>query len=237
MLLHFIRRDFLDHRPHWGLLAAVTALYAVALPFFSGARTFGTQLLGVVYVMFALSGENSVMGTVWRSQYHLSRHYLLALPIAHKKLFVLQHLRIGAFWLPVLIAGTVGPLVWEQLARTLTLRLYVFHVFALLTSVGLLIESTMWMTLEMERLSRYVPSGRRLWTWVRAQVVTCAAMAFLGLGWFGLLAWGLVGAPPLSALTTAALLAAIPPRIIFPVALVWAILWMRRNASRWCVTL
>jgi hypothetical protein len=237
MLLHFVRRDFLDHRPYWGLVAILTVLYAVTLVVFQGAGIFGTQLLGMAYVVFAMSGEAWVMGSVWRSQYHLSRHYLLALPLSHKRLFLIQHLRIGVFWLPVLIAGVLTPLIWEELARKLTAPLYVFHIFALLTSIGLFIESTAWMTLEWERMSRYVPAGRRLWTWVRVLVVTYGAMAILGLGWLNLLSWWVVGAPPLRILTGAASLVTVPAWILFPAAFVLTIVWMRVNARRWCVTL
>ena len=63
----------------------------------------------MAYFIFGMTGESWVMGTAWRSQYHLSRHYLLALPIRHKTLFVIQHTRIAVFWVPVLIAGIVAP--------------------------------------------------------------------------------------------------------------------------------
>jgi hypothetical protein len=236
MLSHFVRRDFLDQRPYWGMVAAVTVLYAVAL-FFQGPEIFRTQLLGMAYFIFGMSGESWVMGTAWRSQYHLSRHYLLALPIRHKTLFVIQHIRIAVFWVPVLIAGIVAPWIWGELAGRLAMPRYLFHLFALLTSIALVIESSMWMTLEMERLSRYVPAGRRLWTWVRAIILQCGALAILGLGWFDLWARPLIGPPRARILPTLVPLAGTLPWIVFPAALLLAIAWFRHNARRWCVTL
>jgi len=237
MIGHFVRRDLRDFLPWWVGLAAVT-LVATALAA-SSLGYLAIPLLWWAYYMFAFVAGPQVLGSVWRTQHQWSRHYLLALPISHRRLFAIQNVRIAMFWLPLVVVSAVAPAVrdlsWGHLGAV-DLALY---YFGLPVSVGLLIEMQIWMTLDMERIAAYLPKNQRVWAWLRSMGLTYAVMVVLSVAWFDLLSpiagarseylgpFGLVRFVSWSGASF----------VIFPVAFVLAVLWARHNARRWCVTL
>jgi len=177
---------------------------------------------------------------VWRSQHQWSRHYLLSLPLSHRRLFAIQHLRMLIFWLPLLLLSGSSP-AWADLGWTrLTMGDRVLYYFGLLTSVGLMLEGQIWMTLDMERVAMYVPKGQRVWAFaIRIGGMYCL-MGLLSLAWADLLSFRAVPRGSLHFLGPLSMLGFVyRPGIayaIFPVGCLLAVFWMRHNRRRWCVT-
>lgn len=241
MIGHFVKRDFLDHRLAWAALAIMTALC------FGGLRLAGTyflvreiarQTLLLTYIMFGVTSSQSVLGSAWRTQYQLSRHYLLALPIPHRRLFIIQQVRVVVFWLPIVIGGGLWPLVG---ALNFTLAEWLLYYLGIVTSVGLLIQGMFWTTLESERIMSYVPKGKRLLVWAKLMAVSFGVVFGLMLAWVDLvfLRWLLRDHPALAPLTREAFAPfhSLPSEVVFPVGFLLLIFSTRHNARRWCVTL
>jgi len=106
---HFVRRDLRDFLFWWIGLAAVTLVVA-ALAGLVGL-VLAIFFLWMAYYMFAFLAGPQLLGSVWRTQHQWSRHYLLALPISHWRLFAIQHVRILVFWLPLGIVSAAAPAV------------------------------------------------------------------------------------------------------------------------------
>src|SRR5882724_8157120 len=182
---HFVRRDLRDFLFWWIAIGAITLLVgacAVGLGWYS-AITF----LWMAYLMFAIIAGPQLLGSVWRTQHQWSRHYLLALPISHWRLFAIQHVRTLMFWLPVVILGAVEPALPGPGWKRFDTIDWVLYYFGLPASIGLLIEMQIWTTLEIERIVTYLPKNKRVWAWVRSMGLTYAVIGGLSVAWFDLL--------------------------------------------------
>ena len=226
MILHFLRRDFKDFLLYWIIVSLVTI---IAL--FAGV--VGLPMLFWVYFMFPSIAEGYILGSQWRTQHQMSRHYLLGLPIPHKRLFVIQQLRMLVFWLPLLILASFMPFTVLH-----PFKVGFFYYFALLVSVALCMHSQMWSGLEMENISTYLPKGYRLWAYSKFFVVLIGTMMVLWLGWANFLSNAhsspLAGLPRQGFLF---LMTWFPAHIVFPIAFIVLVFWIPYNARRWCVTL
>jgi len=238
---HFVRRDLRDFLFWWIVLAVVTLVAALA------AASFGSWAilyLWMAYFLFAFVASPHVLGSLWRTQHQWSRHYLLALPIAHWRLFAIQHVRILMFWLPLVVVGAVWPVMQGAEWRRFGPSDWALYYFGLPVSVGLLIELLIWMTLDMERIATYLPKNQRAWAWIRSMGVTYAIGLLLLAAWFDLLfPFRRLLPPEVRSVYSGpfSLFLSVSGSgisfVIFPVACVLAIFWARHNARRWCVTL
>jgi len=237
MIGHFVKRDLRDFLFWWTALAAVTLLVGASAGWLVGssARVF----LWMAYFVFAFATGPQLLGSTWRTQHQWSRHYLLALPLSHWRLFAIQHIRILIFWLPLVVLAVVeSALPGLEWKRFDTID-WVLYYFGLPASISLLIEMQIWTTLDMERIATYLPKNKRLWAGVRCMGLMYVVMGGLASAWFDLLL-------PVGALRAQhfGLFSVFPPVswpgasfIIFPVAFLAAALWARHNARSWCVTL
>ena len=232
---HFVRRDLRDFLFWWVALAAVTVLVVAGALWLADPSLI--VFVWAAYLMFALIAGPQLLGSWWRTQHQWSRHYLLALPVSHRRLFAIQHVRILMFWLPLVILCAVAAAVpgpwWKRFATLDWVRYY----FGLAASIGLLIEMQIWTTLDMERIATYLPKNKRAWAWIRSMGVMYAVMAALGAAWMdvGLGALrvehpGFFSTAPFFVWPGASI-------VIFPAAFLTAALWARHNARSWCVTL
>lgn len=227
MILHFLRRDFKDCQLYWVTLIFITIGAALI------GGVIGLQLLFWVYFMFPSMAQGYVLGSLWRTQHQMSRHYLLALPISHKKLFKIQQIRMLMFWLPLAILAACLPFTILS-----SLRVGAFYYFALLVSIAVWMHSQIWSALEMESISTYVTKGRRLWAYIKFFVVGAGPMMILGAAWANLLIENVVARGPTAPLLDfLSLMRWIPARAIFFGALILLAFWIPHNARRWCVTL
>jgi hypothetical protein len=226
MIRHFLRRDFRDCRLYWASLLLIT----VASLF---AGVIGLTILFWVYFMFPSMAQGYILGSPWRTQHQMSRHYLLALPISHKKLFVIQQARMLVFWLPFSIFAACLPFTILN-----SLQVYGFYYFALFVSILVFMHSQIWSALEMESISTYVPKGYRLWAYIKIFIVVGGTMMILGQGWTNLLSDNLVARGPKVPFSEfLSLMRLIPAQTIFVGALILLAFWVPHNARRWCVTL
>jgi hypothetical protein len=239
MLGHFVKRDFLDFLVWWVVLGIMTITFALLhlVPLGSLQAALlpsGYGLLILTYFMFANLPMSYVLGSRWRTQHGWSRHYLLALPLSHWKLFGILHARIAVFWLPMIVVVTaVGALSGWMLP--FSARQWILACLGLFTSVVLMMEMSIWSTLQMERLGGYTSSGSRVRAWVSVIVVAYGLIALLVIAWASLLVPDGVaprGRGPLAVADTLGASSA-----LFPISLVLAVLWARWNARRWCITL
>jgi hypothetical protein len=122
MIRHFLRRDFRDCRLYWASLLLIT----VASLF---AGVIGLTILFWVYFMFPSMAQGYILGSPWRTQHQMSRHYLLALPISHKKLFVIQQARMLVFLATVLNFRRLFAVYHTKFATSLRLLLLRFVRF------------------------------------------------------------------------------------------------------------
>ena len=122
MLGHFLKRDFRDFLLWWVVIGIVTITFAL-LHLVSGNSLgpallpSGYFLLFFAYFMFANLPMNYVLGSLWRTQHGWSRHYLLALPLSHWRLFGILHTRIAVFWLPLIVAASAGGVLFGWALR------------------------------------------------------------------------------------------------------------------------
>ncbi len=240
MLGHFLKRDLQDFLLWWIGIGIVTLLAGAGAWVAPGHWGIGWWLW-TAYYFFAFFAGPQVLGSVWRTPHQWSRHYLLALPIPHRRLFAIQHVRMLVFWLPVSLLSAVAPALGDSTGRSFTPVGWGLYYLGLLTSVGLLMEMNVWVTLDQERIATYVPKRQRLGAWARMFGVMYGLMGFLGLAWYDLL----VARPvrgghrdPFDAFALA-VLSYWPgaSAVLFPAGLLLGALWARYNARRWCVTL
>ena len=224
MTLHFLKRDFIDFRLEWVILLIVTTL-AVVVSYTPAARFSWIGLL-YAYGIFAIAPLPEILGSVWRTQHHLSRHYLLSLPVPHKKLFLIQQIRLLTFCLPLMILGCLWPFLTSIGLKSFTLETWILYYFGLFISVSLLIHSMIWQTLEMERISSYLPRGERLWANIKLFVVWMGLWVIPAVAWVDLLK---AGGPIYKSIHLA--------HVVFPAMFIVLIFLIPRNARRWCVTL
>lgn len=226
MIVHFLRRDFRDYLLYWVILVILTV---IALP----AGPTGLAALFWVYFMFPSMAEGYIFGSAWRTQHQLSRHYLLALPISHKRLFMIQQVRILVYWLPLLILASCLPFTLLS-----SLQVGPFYYFALLVSIVFNFHSHLWSALEMESISTYLPKGYRLWAYIKCFGVLFGTMAILATGWLNyFLKIRVSGWAQFPRRGFLSLLPLWPAEIVFTCAFVLLIVWVPYNARRWCVTL
>ena len=226
MILHFLRRDFRDCQLYWAILLFITIAALV-----SGA--IGLPVLFSAYFMFPSMAQNYILGSPWRTQHQMSRHYLLALPISHRRLFVIQQVRMLVFWLPLLVLMSCLSFTMPKSGL-----IGFFYYFGLLVSVALFMHSQIWSALEMERISTYLPKGQRLWAYIKFFIVTAGTMMILGFGWANLLSNDLIARSPRVPLWGfLSLMRWLPTPVIFLAALILLVFWIPHNARRWCVTL
>jgi len=239
MILHFLRRDFRDFLFWWVLLTIFPGVVAILPLAFPVIPPFSWLL--AAYALFAVTPSAQIMGSVWRTQHGWSRQYLLSLPLSHKRLFLIQQLRMLVFFVPLLLLISAAPARAGHRFGDLSAGYWAFYYFAALTSVALILQQTIWMNLEGERISGYVPKGQRLWHWVKMFVVGYGLLAVLGMGWFDLLVFQTVEAKYFSEIGLFRLVRFSHAiglfRLIFPLGFIVGLFWIRRNARRWCVTL
>ena len=242
MLGHFLKRDFRDFLLWWIVIGIVTITFAL-LHLVSGDSLgpalllpSGYFLLFLAYLMFANLPMNYVLGSLWRTQHGWSRHYLLALPLSHWRLFGILHARIAVFWLPLIVAASAGGVLFGWTLR-FSARQWTLSCLGLFTSVVLWMEMNIWCALLMERIRGYISAGSRVRAWVSMIAVTYGVMGLVGAAWFNVLvpdrAASYLDLPrPLAVAYWPGASWA-----LFPVGLLLAALWARWNAWRWCVTL
>jgi hypothetical protein len=228
MIAHFLARDFHDNVVAWVLLSVPTALGALTA--WAGPAGFALPFLAWIYFMFAMFLSGQTVGSVWRTQHQLSRYYLLALPLAHRRLFAIQQVRMLVAWLPLL--GLAGLLPWLGVVPSAGTVLGCLGYYAALgVSAGLLIQVGLWTTLEQERIAAYLPKGARFWAHAKGFVVSALVWAFLWVAWMQLL-------DPSSRLPYSLSRHDLPiAEVVFPAGAIVLAIWLRHNARRWCVTL
>ena len=136
--------------------------------------------------MFGTMLSPFTIGSVWRTQHQLARHYLLALPIRHRRLFAIQQARMLVPWMPLVTLVAMMPLLgvaWPP-ARP---GVWALYYGGLVVSVGLLIQHGLWMALEGERIAAYLPKGARFRAHVKAFVVFGAMWIPLYGAWIKLI--------------------------------------------------
>jgi hypothetical protein len=228
---HFLKRDFLDFRLYWIILGIITAFYIFTYGVVRHSW-LGLEWLFWAYFMFAIIPVNYILGSVWRTQHQLSRHYLLALPINHKRLFALQHLRILIFWFPLLSLGSLYPFL-SGMSSSFAWNAWLLYYMGLLTTAGLYLEYFIWSTVEWEEISRYLPKGARFGAYLKLFVVPWAIFFLLLLP-----AWVSLLLSTIPSLTDSLLGIGSPsPWIVFLIGVIVLIIWIPRNARKWCVSL
>lgn len=230
MIRHFLRRDFLDFRLGWIIVAIITGLglgtFAVS------AHTASLAGLFYAYFIFALLPIGHIQGSLWRTQHQMSRHYLLSLPVSHKRLFVVQQIRLVVFWLPLATLAALAPFLTGVGQRWSGTGIWLLFYFALLTTISFFMHTMTWQGLEMERISSYVPKGRRVWITIRHIGVFVTGYAVLGFAWQDLLDTGTFFPFMRTVYRTNHLLAS----LVFPAVFIVLTLWIPRTARRWYVT-
>jgi hypothetical protein len=228
MLLHFLERDVRDNAVAWSVLLGITG--AAGLVSWTSAGDKVWLPLFYAYLLFGIGLSTAVVGSVWRTQYGLSRYYLLALPIAHRRLFPIQQARMLAPWVPLTGLASLAP--FTGIAPGVSaLPGRVLYFTGVVVSVGLMVQWSMWTTLEQERIAAYLPKGARFRAYARLLLVFLAAWLPLMEAWMELIAHryslGLhVSGPRFPAAYA-----------VFPAGLIALAFWLRHNARRWCVTL
>jgi hypothetical protein len=241
MIFHFVKRDFLDFLHWWVLLLAVTVLLT-GLPYVLGKQAFlpATMVaLFWLYFMFAALPEAMILGSVWRSQHLLSRHYLLSLPLPHKTLFRGLQFRMLVFWLPLLLLSILTTLIFFTNSHLPFPgpKFWLLFFLGMFVSVGLIIHDNIWSTLETERIVSYLAKRERTWAYFRLYTVVGISFIVLWLGWGSLVA----------SYVPSVVLPFVGTRLnfilnhngawIFIGGLVVLVFLGRHNQRRWCVTL
>ena len=241
MTLHFLKRDFLDCRMSWIILLIFTIL-GVLSPFAHPVGVVSIPFIFLAYLLFPNIFMSNILGSVWRTQHQLSRHYLLSLPLLHRKLFRIQQVRILVLWIPFLTLACLLPLIGYVASGPLSvgLEMWFFYYFGLFTSVMLFIHINIWMTLEMERISSYLPKRERIWAFIKMFVVMGGLIAILVFAWENLFYRAVVSIWPASPLRESPFSLIIEniylARVGFPSAFIVLLIFIRHNTRRWCVT-
>jgi len=226
MTLHFLKRDFRDFLLYWIILLILTIIALLA-------GMIGLSMLVWAYFMFPSMAEGYILGSPWRTQHQMSRHYLLSLPISHKRLFVTQQIRILVFWMPLLILMSCVPFTILT-----SVEFGLFYYFAVFVSIAFWMHSQIWSALEMESISTYLPKGYRIWAYIKLFGVLFGTMAILATGWVNYLLDNRVsGWAEFSQRGFLSLIPLLPAEIVFTCVFVLLIVWVPYNARRWCVTL
>jgi hypothetical protein len=228
MLAHFLERDLRDHSVAWVLLLILTALGLVAGLMLGH---WGWIALFQGYFMFGVLLSGSIAGSIWRTQHQLSRHYLLSLPIAHVTLFMIQQVRMAMFWAPLLGLVWILP-VLGVISPPAIQGFWVLYYGGAAVSIALLVQHSLWTTLEAERISAFVPKGARLWSHAKNTLA--------GIGLYGAFAWAwgdLLEADRFMPWAGLAPRGVRPAPLVFLGGIIVLALWVRHNARRWCVTL
>ena len=235
MIGHFLKRDFLDFRLLWIGLLIVTLLWAMG-----SKRIFGTtglEYLFFGYIFFGMLPQNFILGSPWRTQHQISRHYLLSLPLAHKNLFLIQNIRMMIFGFPALALGSLLPFWGSSLFDHFTGLSWVLFYSGLVVSFGLLEQIGIWTTLEWERVTSYLQPSERFGAYMKIFVGSFGVMIILSWAWVDLL----LPDYPFFLFTPHQLhqlFSTIPfSQIVFPAGLLLLGFWIPHNARRWCVTL
>jgi len=232
MILHFLKRDFVDHLLGWIFILVITGL--AILVSHTPVGLINWPILFIVYYFFATTANQHTLGSVWRTQHLLSRHYLLSLPASHKKLFLTLQIRILVFWLPFLTLACLFPLIVSG-TGFFTVETWILYYFGLFTSVVTVIHTGIWSALEMERISSYLPKRQRLWANIKLFAVMMGPLIILYLAWADLLSS--VFAPAWPSFRQLRFFKDLQlARAVFAGALLVLIFWIPRNARRWCVT-
>src|SRR5262245_49997748 len=124
MLLHFLERDARDNVVAWTVLLGITIVGLLSWTIVGDQFWLG---LLYAYLVFGFTVSATVLGSVWRTQYGLSRYYLLALPIAHWRLFTIQQARMLVPWIPLVALASLAPLIGTApVASTLPTRIFYY---------------------------------------------------------------------------------------------------------------
>ena len=246
MIIHFLKRDFLDFRVYWFIVAGITLAYGMAHHFTKldspGSPWSSLQVLLFAYFFLAIMPQSYVLGSVWRTQHQLSRHYLLALPISHRHLFTIQHYRMVVFWIPVLGLCSIYPFLGKGFSSASWDTWMVYYI-ALLTTCVLFIEYGIWSTVQWEEMTSYLPQSARMRAWLKMLVPIAVFLLVVEPAWMRLLTP--IWFPRLKQMPdTFSFLGVLmgatgpPPSLVFPaLALFLIVYWIPHNARKWCVTL
>ncbi len=244
MILHFLKRDLLDFKIGWLFIGFLTILCVLSAKFWENTWSLG--ILFYVYVLFGMLPIQAILGSVWRSQHRLSRHFLLSLPLPHKNLFLIQNVRLLIFALPAMVLGSLSPFLslWED--SSVTVHLLNLYYFGLVISVGLFGQLMIWTTLEQEHIASNLLKVARLRAQIRLFVLFAGIPLVLGMAWAGLYYREILFKfiPPeelevvLSQSTEMQRFLLLPlAECIFPLGFLCLIFWIFHNRRRWCVTL
>lgn len=102
MITHFIFRDLKSNRIYW-LITLIVTLLAIPAVYFHGDALL---LLFYPYFFMSISPLAGLIGSRWRAQHVMSRHYLLSLPVSRIKLFRIIQLRAFVFQIPLYLLLT-----------------------------------------------------------------------------------------------------------------------------------
>jgi hypothetical protein len=239
MTVHFLKRDFLDFSHWWSLLTVLTIL-CLGLPYILWHDASpGILALFYSYVMFGIMPQATMLGSLWRNQHLLSRHYLLSLPLAHRQLFRILELRLLVFWLPLLfLAGSMlFTLLPSHDFSPSEVKISTIYLVGLLVSVGLLVHDGIWGALEMERISGYLAKGYRVRAYLRLYAVTFVPYIIASAGWASVLALDHGFALPFSGGRSWFILTEQDAPWFFLAGLLMLVFLRWHNRRRWCVTL
>lgn len=235
MIVHFLKRDILDFRLLWIGLLVVTLLWAIGSRWVFGESGWKFLLLG--YYLFGLVPQNFVLGSPWRTQHQMSRHYLLSLPIGHKTLFLIQNIRLIIFWLPALAFGGLAPFFGSRLIEHFTTVHWGFFYFGLVVSIGFMEQMGIWTMLEWERLTSYIQPSDRFLSYGKIFGVSFGGTMVIFGAWTDLLLLNF----PIALFFPSQFYQLFSimqfSYLVFTMGFLILGFWIPRNARRWCVSL
>jgi len=165
MLKHFLIRDFKDLQIFWLFVTGIFCFGAI-ISMFLPLKAVRVIPLGLAYLLFIASSlpVTHILGSNWRTQHTLSRQYLLALPVSHERLFIIQQIRLGIFSLPWVLALIFLPLYYTlNNYNLILLPIFAFLFFANLSATFFFyIHFLIMMTLLAERFTSHKTQTERI---------------------------------------------------------------------------
>lgn len=227
---HFLKRDFLDFRLHWALIG----LISIPMIWWLRSESFVFWvwfIIGQTYFMWGMMGTAHCFPVVQKARDRISRSYLLSLPIPRKTVFAIQHLRCVVFWLPCVLLALYC-LASKRIHPDSVLEVLVFFL-GIAATIGFFIESSVWMTLEEERMACYMSRAERLVGRARSYLLMVGGCLPLYYAWANML---LPSDPRyLGNSWFYRTMALCIPSLVFPIAGVLTVALTVYNARRWCV--
>ena len=186
MLKHFLNRDYKDLQLYWIFIAGILIIGAIVSLFIPlQARKFIS--FGIAYVLFLVSTSpvSHVLGSNWRNQHNLSRHYLLALPVSHNRLFFIQQVRIGIFSIPWVLFLMLAPLLFiADINLNLSIVIVFFTYMAyLIVSCYFYIHCLITMIVFFEKFTSHITQSERIRRFIYYFLGTFIVIAIIMLAW------------------------------------------------------